>query len=74
LSLPLPADQGHQAVLRDRVEIAFQIGIGDDDVSGLEQFLYPLQRVLVEWLVSAAEERLDRWCSLLSRSLQLFFR
>ena len=41
--LHLLADQGHQAVLRDRIEIAFQIGIDDDDVPGLEQFLYPPQ-------------------------------
>ena len=44
--LHLLADQGHQAVLRDRVEIAFQVGIDNEDVSALEQFLHPPQRVL----------------------------
>src|SRR5262249_42281363 len=44
--LHLLADQGHQAVLRDRVEVAFQVGIDDVDVTGPEQFLQPPQRVL----------------------------
>src|SRR5499427_5498021 len=40
------AYQGHQAVLRDRVEVAFQINIDDDVVPGVEQILHPPQRGL----------------------------
>src|ERR1700730_9747027 len=42
----LPADQGLQAILRDRVEVALQIGINDVDVTGREQSCHPPQRVL----------------------------
>src|SRR5882672_1293209 len=40
------ADQGQQAVLGNRVEVALQIGIDDMEVTVLEQLLDPPQRVL----------------------------
>ena len=41
----LLAHQGHQAVMRDRVEVAFQIGIDDVRVARLEQLVHSTQRV-----------------------------
>jgi hypothetical protein len=42
----LAADQGLQAILRNRIEVALQIGIDDVDVTGLEEVLHPPQRLL----------------------------
>jgi hypothetical protein len=41
----LPGDQRRQAVVRDRVEVALQVGIDDVGVTGLEQPVHPPQRV-----------------------------
>ena len=41
----LPGHQGQQPVLRDRVEVALQVGIDHMDVARLEQLVHPPQRV-----------------------------
>jgi len=38
-------NKGEKTVFGDRVEIAFQIGVHDMDVAGLEQLIDPPQRV-----------------------------
>jgi len=42
----LLADSGQQGSVRDRVEVALQIGIDDMRVPGLQEFVHPPQRVL----------------------------
>src|SRR5882724_12885736 len=42
----LLANQGQQAVLWDRIKVALEVDIDDVDVTSLEQFHHPPQRVL----------------------------
>ncbi len=42
----LRLDEIHQAVLRDRIEVTFQISIDDVDVTGFQQFRHATKRVM----------------------------